>query len=180
VKIRTSQTSKRRVAEARVVIAALASCFTVVCRTASPTPVPEKLLACSKLQDASERVRCYDAQIAAMNAQAAAPSVPAASAPEQRSTTQFGEELLPVTARTKPLQAETALLSKITAMTQMGPRIYVISLANGQVWRQQGSQIPAFFHIGDDARIERGALGSYHMSTAAAGAKNWVLVTRIQ
>ena len=33
---------------------------------------------------------------------------------------------------------------------------------------------------GDDVRIEKGTFGSYHMSTSAAGAKNWVRVTRLR
>jgi hypothetical protein len=74
-----------------------------------------------------------------------------------------------------------ALLSSITAMHAVAPETYAISLANGQVWRQDGaSQLSMFFHVGDDVRIERGALGSYHMSTATTGSKNWLSVTRIQ
>jgi hypothetical protein len=179
-----------------VAIVALASCFTAVCRAASPTPVPENLLACGKLQDAGERVRCYDTQIAAMNAQAAATAAPtvapptaprstptsAAVTPEQSSTAKFGEETLPPTARPKKRpQQETTLHSSITAMRAVGSQTYAISLSNGQVWRQEGASHAAlFFRVGDDVRIEKGALDSYHMSTAGTGSKNWVRVTRIQ
>jgi hypothetical protein len=171
----------RRIVKYGVAIAALTSCFAAVCRTASPAAVPENLVACSKLPDPGERVRCYDTQIAAMIAQGAHTAAPAATAPKQPSNATFGEELLPLTSRSKaPARAESALLSSITAVSQIGPKLFVISLANGQVWSQEGSQITTFFHVGDDARIERGALGSYHLSTTAAGQKNWVLVTRIQ
>jgi hypothetical protein len=203
-------------------LVALAS-FSAACRAASPTPVPENLLACGKLQDPGERVHCYDTQIAAMQASApdsaapaaarsvtpttssvpvapapvkpAADSSPAAAAkttpraaptspaapPEQRSAAKFGEELLPPTSRPAPPPQEMALVSNITALRAVGPNTYVISLSNGQVWRQeQASQVALFFRIGDDVRIEKGTLGSYHMSTASTGAKNWVRVTRIQ
>lgn len=189
-------------------IVALAS-FSAACRAASPAPVPANLLACGKLQDPGERVRCYDTQIAAMQtspADASAPSAarsvapatsaPAAAAqataphgaptspianPEQPTAAKFGEELLPPGSRPASHQREMALLASITAMQEVALKTYVFSLSNGQVWRQEeGSQVATFFHIGDDVRIERGLLGSYHMSTAAAGSKNWVLVTRIQ
>jgi len=61
--------------------------------------------------------------------------------------------------------------------------VFVIALANGQVWLQEGTQraqVAVFFRAGDDARIEKGSLGSYRMSTLQAGTKNWVRVTRIQ
>jgi hypothetical protein len=209
-------------------LVALASCITAACRAATPPPVPENLLACGKLQDPGERVRCYDTQIAAMKAAAAAAPTAAASAPatsnsapviatsapavttsvlavptsvpgaavsraprsaptsasaapSQSSEAQFGQELLPPTARPAVAQKEIALQSSIKALTEVAAKTYVISLSNGQVWRQEEpSQIALFFRVGNDVRIERGALGSYHMSTAAMGSKNWVRVTRIQ
>jgi hypothetical protein len=66
-------------------------------------------------------------------------------------------------------------------MRPAGRATYAISLANGQVWRQEeASDVSLFFRVGDGVRIEKGALGSYHMSTATTGTKNWVRVTRIQ
>ena len=198
-------------------IVALASCITAACRAATPAPVPENLLACGKLQDPGERVRCYDTQIAAMKASStatpaktAAPPPPAAStrpaagtaaAPAASSSAmptasgtppaapvtavpsaaQFGEENLPRASHPAKAQQETALLSSITGMRAVAPETYAISLANGQVWRQgESSQVTMFFHVGDDVRIEKAGLGSYHMSTAKMGSKNWVRVVRIQ
>lgn len=51
-----------------VLIVALASCIATAASHAASSPqVPDAFLACSKLEDAGERVRCYDAQVAAMN-----------------------------------------------------------------------------------------------------------------
>src|SRR5690242_6791733 len=107
-------------------VVALASFISAACRAASPAPpVPDGLLACRKLQDEGERVRCYDAQIDRMSAAAAtgpavtraapAPTAPQAvasqapatlagsAAPKQAdSTARFGQETLPPTARPKP------------------------------------------------------------------------------
>jgi hypothetical protein len=229
---------------------AVAAFVSAACRAASPPPVPENLLACSKLQDAAERVRCYDAQIAKMNQAAGAtaapaeavtpasgaiapapaptsattaPTLPSAPTPAAATTTQpvpaaataaaqappsapsaantpaprsapaagsaspepshdaqFGQELLPPTARPARPEKPEELLSSITAVHLVGPKIYQIALANGQVWRQEGTQITAFLRAGDDVRIERGMMGSYHLSSTSLGAKNWVLVTRLR
>ena len=161
--------------------------------------MPESLLACRKLQDDGERVRCYDAQIAKLTGTTATP-FSAAHAPAQASPTpptsstpppaarappsaaEFGKEMLPQSARQKTQTGEEpALLSSITALRTVASQTYAISLANGQVWRQEeASQVAMFLRVGDEARIEKGALGSYHLSTSRTGAKNWVRVTRIQ
>lgn len=177
-------------------IVALASCITALCRAASP-PVPENLLACRRLPDEGQRVRCYDAQIDKMSALAASSGVPPQAAPkapvthaapasaatQPLTTAKFGQETLPPTARanTPPRQEETALLSSITGLRAVRPQQYAITLANGQVWRQtEASEIALFLHVGDDVRIEKGTLGSYRLSTSSTGTKNWVRVTRLQ
>jgi hypothetical protein len=207
-------------------LAALASCLTAESRAATAPPVPENLQACSKLADTGERVRCYDTEIAKMNAAAASGSAPGRAAPTapvtaaspaaptspadstkpaaaraaspgtatpsvaapappsapQSAAAKFGAETLPSTARPAPRpEEEMALLSSITAMRAVGQQKYAISLANGQIWRQEeASPISMFFRVGDSVRIQKGALGSYHMSTDTTGTKNWVRVTRVQ
>jgi hypothetical protein len=112
---------------------------------------------------------------------APAPQAPAAVASaRQEASAKFGQELLPSKERPMPTKEEQILLSSITAVRQVRPKIFVISLANGQTWLQEGSQITIFFRAGDDARIDKGLLGSYRMSTARTGEKNWVRVTRVQ
>jgi hypothetical protein len=209
-----------------LVHAAVVSCLAGAVHAAAPGPVPEQLLACSKLQDESARVRCYDEQIAAMNAAAAAapkaaipsapasPSVPttpaaavSASAPAPTAGTaapaksapaaatmssgpvapqaggsaqEFGKESLPVAKREKRPVTEDTLVSTITDIHSLGS-IYLISLANGQVWRQEGSSsVTSFFRTGYDVKIERAMMGSYQMSTPQTGEKNWVHVTRVR
>jgi hypothetical protein len=118
------------------------------------------------------------APVATPSTPARAPIAPAI-APPSAAPAQFGEEQLPTKSRAAPPKEE-ALQSKIAAVNTVGQKMYLISLANGQVWRQEGSQLPALFKVGSDVRIERGAFGSYHLSVAAFGDKNWVLVTRTQ
>jgi hypothetical protein len=95
----------------------------------------------------------------------------------------FGEDSMPDKLRPKEPPNERILLSRITAVQEVRHAVFVIWLANGQMWRVEGAQrapVAAFFRAGYDARIEKGALGSYQMSTSATGSKNWVQVTRIR
>ena len=190
-----------------LVIVTLTSFIAAACRAASPAPpVPDNLLACRKLADEGERVRCYDTQIDKMSgAPGTAPAVtraaptapkaagsapapnpppapPAVTAKQADSTAKFGRETLPPTARPKPsAEEESALVSSITALRQVARATYAISLANGQVWRQEeASDTSLFFRVGDSVRIEKGSLGSYRLSTGATGTKNWVRVSRVQ
>jgi hypothetical protein len=143
-------------------------------------PAPQTLHACAAMKDSAERLACFDRAMVE-TPQTQQPTQAPAAAPAQSSPEQFGEENLPRTLRPLRAEEDAALLSSIKAMRAVGPEAYAISLSNGQVWRQEeGSHVALFFHVGDNVRIEKGALGSYHMSTAATGSKNWVRVTRIQ
>jgi hypothetical protein len=240
-----------------------------VCRAADPGQVPESLLACSRLTDSSERVRCYDRQIAAMKAaagshapatpgpapgasaataasgsapagavapppaaapttgtpaaqQQAAPQaaqpppapapqalirtpqesaqeaptatspagqaaqlptpVPNAAARQPSYVARFGVESMPEKQRPKTPENERVLHSRITSVQEVRPKVFVITLANGQVWVEEGTQraqVGDFFRAGYNAQIERGRFGSYRLSTAETGTKNWVSVRRI-
>ncbi len=76
---------------------------------------------------------------------------------------------------------DKVLVSSIASIRQVRPKLWLIVLANGQIWLQDGTQITMFFRAGYEVRVEKGLLaGEYRMSTAETGAKNWVRVTRIQ
>ena len=166
--------------------------LSVMAASAWADPSPQTLHACAVMKDSAERLACFDRAMVetppppAQSQQptkvpAATTATPPGAGRAQPSPEQFGEENLPRNLRPLKAEDETTLLSRIKAMRAMGPETYAISLSNGQVWRQEeGSHVALFFHVGDDVRIEKGALGSYHMSAAATGSKNWVRVTRIQ
>lgn len=167
----------------------------------APTP-PANLVVCSRMSDPGERLKCYDTQMAGMLAAtsppaATAPAVVAASktepaavaaSPKPNATPaaaptaeqKFGAEDLAPAARTKVDQPDTVLLSRITSIREVRPKLWIIVLANGQIWLQEGTQATVFFHAGYDARIDKALFGAYRMSTTQTGEKNWVKVTRIQ
>jgi hypothetical protein len=187
------------------VFLALATGTVALCGTAIAQTPPPAFVTCARMADPGERLGCYDRQMAAMGAVVAtapppspettprapipdhavasvpAPPPPAAVPPAAAPEAKFGAEDIKQSARPKQSKEEDkVLLSTITSIRQVRPKLFVIVLANGQIWMQDGTQITAFFRVGYDARIERGFLGDYRMSTTQTGEKNMVRVTRVQ
>lgn len=171
------------------ILLVLASCFVTAGQAAGPPAPPANLLVCSRMSDPGERLRCYDTQMAALTPAAPSPapapsvvaSVAAAPPPAPPApAAKFGADDLKLAARPKEAQANRVLESVITSIHEVRPKLYLITLANGQVWRQEGTQITSFFRVGFNAHIERGLFGEYRMSTHQTGEKNMVSVTRIQ
>src|SRR6185437_5044882 len=88
-------------------IVALTSGLSIAARAESPPTVPESLLACAKLQDSAERVRCYDAQVAAMQQ---AGKGPAAAGPASSAARAPALQPTPPTPPTTSATAEAAAL----------------------------------------------------------------------
>ncbi len=185
------------------VLLALACCLGVNGRAASPPVAPANLVSCTRMANPGERLRCYDSGMAAMGAPlvvvpgavtpaplpAAPPATPLRPAPAPTGAVasvapppaaKFGEEDLKPSARTPEAESDKVLLSRITSIREARPKLFIIVLANGQIWMQEGTQITMFFRPGYDVRIDKGLFGHYRMSTAQTGEKNWVTVTRIQ
>jgi hypothetical protein len=181
---------------------ALAFCFGAQAQAASAPAPPENLLACSRMTEPGERLRCYDTQMAAMISAASGvapaaaspapkpevaaappPTVPAGTAAVQPPTAEqkFGAVDLPRAAREKVADPNKVLLSSIASIRQVRPKLWLIVLANGQIWLQDGTQITMFFRPGYDVRIEKGVMeGEFRMWTTQTGEKNWVKVSRVQ
>jgi hypothetical protein len=113
----------------------------------------------------------------------AASPAPANATPEPALSAEqkFGAIDLPRTAREKVEKPDKVLLSTIASIREVRPKLWLIVLANGQTWLQDGTQITMFFRPGYEVRIEKGLLeGDFRMSTTQTGAKNWVRVSRVQ
>jgi len=173
---------------------ALVSCLAIAGRAAGATKPPANLLVCSRMADPGERLQCYDTQMAAMGAAVANTPPPASAAPATATAVappppppaptpqaKFGEDDLKLSARPKETEADKVLLSTITTIKLARPELYIIVLANGQIWMQENAaKTTMFFRAGYDVRIEKGLFGRYKMWTVQTGEKNWVSVTRIQ
>lgn len=68
----------------------------------------------------------------------------------------------PNTAQAKP--GEEVLPGKITALRQASGGVLVFTLDNDQVWVQADADSRFSFKVGDDVRIEHGAMGSFWLA----------------
>ncbi len=139
---------------------------------------------CAAISDSNARLSCYDGiAVAPQHATAPAPAAPpvqaAAPAPQVQVTTpppassmaaktaEFGAE----TMRSSQPDRETSnefheLRATITQVEFSKTNRFIVTLDNGQVWRQiEGDLSKARFHkSGDAVTISRGVFGSYNLS----------------
>jgi hypothetical protein len=121
--------------------------------------LPEALQACTQERDDSQRLACYDREMARL---AATPGKPVAlSAPQER----------------KLQPAEARVTSNVTAIVARGHGRQLIRLANGETWVQ--GEAWGVFHVsvGDAVTIKPGTLGSFYMYAPSGVATR---VTRAQ
>ena len=174
-------------------------------QAASPA-VPDSLRSCMKEQDVLRRLSCYDGEMARLTSQAApvpatttaAPSAaplaapvaaaaatvataaPAAAEPARGRVSGFLRSLVPSKGK-NPVSAdsERSQVARIVGVRQAANKLAVITLDNGQVWRQTEEE--AFFplNVGDTIRIDMGALGSYRLTRVEEGWKRFMRVALV-
>jgi hypothetical protein len=156
--------------------------------SATPSAAAEEtFLGCRAIEDAEQRLACYDRVVDRLRApappeapaqepRAAASEAPAATASEQG----FGRTM---SQRAKAIvesfgsEAPEELASRVTTAQLTGAGLYVISLENGQVWRQEEA-VSFRIRSGDTAEIKAGALGAFYLRRNGKGRA--VRVTRVE
>ena len=112
------------------------------------------LLKCTGIADTSQRLACYDAL-------ARAPELPAK---------QFGAEQLPRESNPAPAPEDNSITGTVTELSLTPFGRFVVTLDNGQIWRQLDADTARFVPPGNLAQasvtISRGALGSYNLQFA--------------
>ncbi|MEO8315875.1 MAG: hypothetical protein ABI645_13910 [Pseudomonadota bacterium] len=165
---------------------------------AEPVPAIDKLVACSDVQDSSQRLSCFDREIAPLaraksaappvsaarptpgppaSAAVAAPVMPAASAGVAPS---LGQEQLDNKLKPPKSEAELILHATIASIRQVAPGAWLVSLDNGQAWRHEDLAQGSYLRVGEAVTIGKAAMGSYRLTRDAGEAKNWIRVTRIR
>jgi hypothetical protein len=140
---------------------------------------------CAAMTDSLSRVACYDQLYAKASTAVTAPVPGAASAGASvavAGTAAIGDTDLKKTSADRAGSATpTTADARITALREMRPNVYRISLDNGQVWQQEESDLMFQPAIGDTVRIRKGTLGRFDMSHLANGKTGgWARVTRLQ
>jgi hypothetical protein len=130
--------------------------------TAGAQSPVDGLLECSGVTDQQQRLACFD-KLAAEYAPGHGAPV-AAQPPEQ-----FGLEH-------KTPEPVAGIAARVTGMDRNALGKMVFTLDNGQVWAQKDSK-RLIVHVGDEVRIERGALSAFYLS---AGDNRRIQVARIR
>jgi hypothetical protein len=144
----------------------------------------ERAQACVNQSDDAQRLACYDAALgvgsdtdssAATNdaispvpQKAAASPAPSPTTQDPTATESFGyygdiarekvDREAAAAPKLKMLQA------RITAIERLPLGEFVVTLDNGQVWRQKAKESIGPLHVGDQVTIRAGALGSFRLS----------------
>jgi hypothetical protein len=126
--------------------------------------VPPEIITCSRIQKNGERLACYDRAIAYLSQptgrQAPAPS-PEASFGLQASVPQPPAAAAVDESKTDEVSAVTARVTEVTSDRE-GKK--VVTLDNGQTWRELSKSSFVSLQAGDEITINRAALGSFMMS----------------
>lgn len=166
----------------------------------------ERMQACATEPDDARRLACYDDAVGVVretgnsqtaNAQnasvqnAPAPNTPRADVPtpkpssaaadERTATERFGyqgeiarEQIDRQAATTPKLKM---LQARITDIESLPLGEFVLTLDNGQVWKQKAKESIGPLRVGDQVTIRAGALGSYRLS---ASSNRSTLVQRVK
>lgn len=159
-----------------VISLVLAAACTPAWPADAPAPALTKLVACTALQDAQQRLGCFDREIALFARPV--PVVPA-TAPEPTPPSLGQEQLAPKLRPTEAVE-EQVLHATVSSQRETAPGIYAVVLDNGQTWRHEDEAQGSFLRAGDAVTIRKGSFGSYRLTRDAGKSKNWIRVVRIR
>ena len=131
------------------------------------TELPQEFVTCSRIQNNGERLACYDRAVAYLSQPADRQSV--APSAEASFGLQAGAPQPAPSAATQ--KEESHEVSSITArITEIGSDREgrkVVTLDNGQTWRELSKSTYVSLEVGDEVTISRAAFGSFRMSTTS-------------
>jgi hypothetical protein len=125
--------------------------------------VPPEFVTCSRIQKNGERLACYDRALAYLSQ----PSEQQTSAPTAATT--FGLQASvpqPPAAAAKDAGGEdvSSITARVTEVTTDREGKRLVTLDNGQAWREVSKSSFVSLKAGDEVTISRAALGSFVMS----------------
>lgn len=124
---------------------------------------PAGLKRCMDIDDADERVACYDTVMETTESNPAAAPVPPDRATKQTRT------------KTKDTEEKAReITASITRVTELARGNVQISLDNGQVWRENRADRRSSYKVGDRITITQGSLGSHRLKSHRTGLINKV------
>jgi hypothetical protein len=126
------------------------------------------LLACRSEQDDARRLACYDREIDRIAADPAAAAAPAPAAPALTPEERFGRtgamDREGHDQRTQAARDLTELQATVTEIWKRADGLMVITLDNGQIWKQNRPDSLFRLKTGEQIKIQPAALGSFLLS----------------
>lgn len=131
----------------------------------------DKLSACRKLADPTEKLSCYDREVGALEAAVARKDVVVVDRETARTTRRslFGFNL-PKLPFFDHEEAEEEISAKVTSVQSLGFGKWRIQLDGGAVWSTTEASNVLLPRAGDTVTIKRAALGSYFIKFPGARA----------
>ena len=137
-------------------------------------PLLQKVVDCRAIAEATQRLACYDSAVAALDTAEAHHDIAVVSRADVQESRKalFGFRLpsLAIFGGDNPREhGEQDELKEMTArvigVTEGEYGAYVVTLEGGSVWKQNDDvTLGRRLHVGDTAKVTRGALGSYRMN----------------
>ena len=121
-------------------------------------PLPDAIKSCATMRNDTERLACYDRAVAHIENGEAAPSKEnmfgastSLATPKKPERETQGEDLQQITG-------------KVVAVSHSENGSVILTLDNGQVWRQQDSDATLVIEIDDSVTISRASLGTFRLT----------------
>lgn len=135
---------------------------------ASPPASIQAVIACKAIEDAAQRLACYDEAVPKMAQAEASGDVVSVDREQRRAVRRqaFGLQLpsLSIFDRGERTEELDRVTLKVTGAHREGNGRWVITLETGAVWRQIDDVDPVHEpHAGSTAEIRKGMLGSFFM-----------------
>lgn len=137
----------------------------------SSTSVPPEFLTCYGIQQPSERVACYDRAVEYLRHadEKTGEKVVAPSAEGSFGLQGRANETHKSGAPTANLEQTESVTARVSEVSSTRDGLKIITLDNGQTWRQLTSSTAAFIEAGDEIKVSRAALGSFLMHIPNGG-----------
>jgi hypothetical protein len=139
----------------------LAAMLLVSSALATGAELPPQFETCAALRRDAERLLCYDKAVAHIRA-----GVADAPAPSPENMFGAGGGIAP--AKTDTPEPERAELRQITAAVTSARRTddgtLLLSLDNGQAWRQQDGEVTLVIDDGDTVTVQRASFGTFRIT----------------
>lgn len=133
--------------------------FVITAGALGAAELPQPLKPCVAMRRDSERLACYDRAVAAIEAGAAAP----APSPEDMFGANVDTENSPEESDKKRDEL-TQISGSVTSTRHADDGMIVVTLDNGQVWRQQDGNGTLTIESGDTVTVVRASLGTFRIT----------------